>query len=236
MQLPKIIAHRGAPAFKPENTLISLREAKALGATFVEFDVMLTEDGVPVIIHDTKVNRTTNGKGLVRQFTYAELAKLDAGEGEKIPTLEEWLTVAAQLEMGINIEIKESVANATAIATVVKRTLQSIWPHTMPAPLISSGTYRCLEVYRQLDPEAQLAFIVDGLPLGWRSKLAAIQACGLVVNHKRINAKKISTLHAAGYQVLAYTVNDSDCAHQLFAAGVDAIFTDDLTAVKQPTS
>lgn len=233
MDIAKIIAHRGAPAYKPENTIASLREAKALGASWVEFDVMLTRDYVPIIIHDDKVNRTTNGKGYVSQMTFAELSRLDAGEGEQIPTLERWLKVAAELGLGINVEIKESAKHAKRIATLIHNALSTFWNELLPKPLISSATYECLEVYRQLDTTAQLAYIVGSLPWRWRMKLAAINACAIVMDYRRIKQNKIMQLHKAGYKVLAYTINSNEKAQQLFALGVDAIFSDDLKVVKQ---
>lgn len=236
MDIAKVIAHRGAPAYKPENTIASLREAKALGASWVEFDVMLTRDNVPIIMHDQKINRTTNGKGYVSQLTFAELADLDAGEGQQIPTLERWLTVAAELELSINIEIKESAVRAKTIATLVHKALAMIWTKSLPQPLISSDVYECLEVYRQLDADAQLAYIVKSLPWRWRSTLAAIKASAVVIDRRRVKLAKVTQLHEAGYKVLAYTVNDNDIAQRLFRMGVDAIFTDDLTVVKQPAS
>ena len=79
MNLPKIIAHRGASAYTPENTLMAFQKASELGASMVEFDVMLSKDGVPVVIHDENIKRTTNGRGLVNEFTLKELQTFDAG-------------------------------------------------------------------------------------------------------------------------------------------------------------
>ena len=85
------VGHRGARAYEPENTLRSFRKALELGVNAVELDVRRTKDGELVVIHDDKVDRTTNGRGLVNELTLEEIEKLDAGKGEKIPTLEEAL-------------------------------------------------------------------------------------------------------------------------------------------------
>lgn len=232
----RVIAHRGAPAYKPENTIASLYEAKALGASWVEFDVMLTRDFIPIIMHDEKVNRTTNGKGYVNRMTFAELSQLDAGEGQQIPTLEQWLKVAAELGLGINIELKESALHAEQVAKLVFDALAMHWNDSLPQPLVSSATYECLQSYRKLDHQSLLAYIVGALPWRWQSKLAAIEACAIVMDHRKVKPHNITQLHQAGYQVLAYTVNRLEIAEKLFSEGVDAVFTDDLKVVKEPAS
>src|ERR1700730_3386827 len=104
MQLPRVIGHRGACRYAPENTLASLYKAKQLGATWVEVDAMLTADDTVILMHDERVDRTTNGHGLVSAMSYAQIAQLDAGcwfaadfAGERVPTLLEFLHEAAQL-------------------------------------------------------------------------------------------------------------------------------------------
>ena len=111
--LPRVIGHRGAAAAAPENTLVSLQKAKELGASWVEFDVKLTRDGVPILMHDERLERTTDGRGEVALTTLNDLQKLDAGgwfgpafRGEPVPTLEAALALCAELGLGINVEIK----------------------------------------------------------------------------------------------------------------------------------
>ena len=107
LAIPRLIGHRGAAAAAPENTLASLRKAKELGASWVEFDVKLTRDGCPVLIHDERLERTTSGRGEVALTTLEELQKLDAGgwfapafRGERVPTLEAALALCAELGLG----------------------------------------------------------------------------------------------------------------------------------------
>jgi glycerophosphoryl diester phosphodiesterase len=234
LSLPNIIAHRGAPRYVAENTIASLKKAHELGANWVEFDVMLSKDGVPVIMHDSGLNRTTNGKGKLRDYTYAELARLDAGDGQKIPTFEEWLKTAKQLEMGINVEIKESASNADEVVDKIHKLLSENWSQDLPKPLISSATFACVEAYRRLDGDAHIAYIVDWLPFTWKSKLASIEACAIVMNYKKLTQKKVERLHRAGYKVLAFTVNDATEYSRLINMGVDGCFTDDLKTVRGP--
>ena len=107
----KIIGHRGYSAKYPENTLAAFQAAMDVGADMIEFDILLSKDNIPVIIHDDTLNRTTNGKGRVATYTLAELKKLDAGNGETIPTFEELLELT-QKKIFLHIEIKsEAVGN-----------------------------------------------------------------------------------------------------------------------------
>ncbi len=106
----KIIGHRGYSAKHPENTLAAFQGAMDVGADMIEFDVLLSKDSVPVIIHDETLNRTTNGKGKVVDFTLDQLKKLDAGKGEAIPTLEEVIQLA-QKKIFLHIEIKSEAVS-----------------------------------------------------------------------------------------------------------------------------
>src|SRR5438876_1536902 len=144
LQLPPVIGHRGAAAYAPENTLAGLRRAKALGCAWVEFDVRLTGDGALVLCHDPGLDRTTSGSGLVSAASLAAIRECDAGSwfdpsfaGERVPTLDEGLSLAAELGLGANIEIKSDrgreYATAAAVAAVVQRR-----SGRSPAVLVSS--------------------------------------------------------------------------------------------------
>src|SRR5271170_7173679 len=121
--LPPVIGHRGAAASAPENTLSGLRRAKALGCSWVEFDVRLTGDGALVLCHDPRLDRTTSGSGLVSANSLAAVRELDAGSwfdpsfaGERVPTLDEVLLLASELDLGANIEIKSDRGREYATA------------------------------------------------------------------------------------------------------------------------
>ena len=129
-ELPRVIGHRGAAAVAPENTLASLRRAKELGAGWVEFDVKLTRDGAAVLIHDERLERTTDGRGEVARTTLAELRKLDAGAwfdpafaGERVPTLGDALALCGELGLGINVEVKPCPGREAETARVAVETL-----------------------------------------------------------------------------------------------------------------
>src|SRR5215472_12885505 len=113
VRVPRIIGHRGAKATAPENTLAGIRQARREGAAWVEFDVKLTADGHPILMHDDTLERTTDGQGPVAAARLADIRRLDAGskfgpawQGERVPLLSEALSVLAELDMGFNLEIK----------------------------------------------------------------------------------------------------------------------------------
>src|SRR5262249_10835305 len=145
LDLPKVIGHRGACAYAPENTLASIRKAAALGARWVEFDVRLTREGDLVLMHDGDVKRTTDGHGRVLQLSVPELQALDAGAwfggaygGERVPSLAEAIALLGELGLGANIEIKTDAFEASATAEALARILADHWPRSSLAPLVSS--------------------------------------------------------------------------------------------------
>jgi glycerophosphoryl diester phosphodiesterase len=152
LSLPKVIAHRGAPTLTPENTLASLRKAAELGASWVEFDAMLTADGIPIVIHDDTLSRTTNGEGIVADTPYVDIANLDAGSWfspefaeQKVPHLGQFIEVAHRLGLGINLEIKAAPGREKETAKVILEVLQRHWLSGDHKLLISSS---CIEILR----------------------------------------------------------------------------------------
>src|SRR5215510_3908468 len=159
LSVPRLIGHRGAKLTSPENTLGGIRQAKKEGANWVEFDVKLTADGQAVLIHDETVDRTTDGKGLVRQMTVAELRRFDAGvrfgpawRGERIPTLVEALSLMAELDMGFNLEVKPCPGREAETARVALAELARHWPRERPVPVISSFKPAALAAAREAAP------------------------------------------------------------------------------------
>ncbi|MCH9643518.1 MAG: glycerophosphoryl diester phosphodiesterase [Gammaproteobacteria bacterium] len=229
----KKIAHRGASTIAPENTLIALQKAVEKGATSVEFDVMLTRDGVPVIMHDWSVNRTTDGDGRVCDLDYAEIATLDAGswfgsefKDTRVPTLAEWLQCASQLKCPLNIELKAKSSYATQLAGCVHWHLQKYWHKDLPPPLISSVNEKCLMAMQHIDPKALLGVVCRYWPLRPVYLLRRLHAVSLHVNYKRLTQARIQKIHDAGFKVLAFTVNDPADQERLFSWGVDGVFSD----------
>ncbi len=229
----RVIGHRGAAAAAPENTLASLRKAKELGASWVEFDVKLTQDGVPILMHDERLERTTSGRGEVALTTLAELEKLDAGgwfgprfRGERVPTFEAALALCAELGLGINVEIKPCPGRAAETARVTIETLRRCWSGALPAPLISSFEPACLAVARDLAPEMPRGYLAVALPRRWREALETYRCSTLHLSARRLGPGQRGAVLAAGVPLLLYTVNRPNRARRLLEAGVAAIFTD----------
>lgn len=231
LHISKVIAHRGVPVMAPENTIAGLRKAKELGAEWIEFDLRMTRDDEVIVMHDSSVDRTTNGVGDVDDLTFEALANLDAGDGQQIPLFDRWVRVALSLGININPEIKTTRREAPIIAEKVHHVLRALWPDHLAPPLISCSEQRCLEAYRDIDPDAHLAFVTKGMPFRWRTRLSNMGVSALVMAKQRITVNRVQALHDEGYLVLAYTVNELSEAEKLFEMGVDSIFTDDLSAM-----
>ncbi len=233
LEIPKIIGHRGACAYAPENTLASIRKAAAQGARWVEFDVRLTRERDLVVMHDDDVKRTTNGKGRVADLTLAELSALDAGAwfgsafaGERVPTLAETIALLAELGLGANIEIKAADAEARVTAEALARILAAHWPRAAPPPLISSFEIEALAAMQAAAPQWPRGLLMKEIGGDWRSLLDQLGAATLNLDHRPLDGAKVAVARATGRPVLCYTVNDPARARQLFAWGVSAVFTD----------
>lgn len=221
----KIIAHRGASAYAPENTLAAFRKAKALGALWIECDARLTLDGEIVIFHDDHLHRTTNGTGWVRFKTYAALSKLDAGAGESIIRLETLLDVLDEMALSINLEIKPSWGKVRQITEKVL----AIWhqkPRNNIQMLMSSFNIQTLKVIKECDPLMPIGWNIDRWPSSWQKIADDISCVSIHCSKKIVNPVRVSAIKSTGRKVLAYTVNDRIQAEKLFEMGVDAVFSD----------
>ena len=159
VSLPRVMGHRGAAASAPENTLAGIRRAAACGVSWVEFDVKLTADGVPVLMHDDSLKRTTGRDALASDLSFAEFKALDAGgwfgpdfAGERVPSLAETLALLLELGMLPNIEIKPSPGEEAETVTRTIEVLERTWPAASPPPLMSSFSRISLETLQNLGP------------------------------------------------------------------------------------
>ena len=227
----KVIGHRGSAGTAPENTLLSFREAHDAGALAVEFDIVLARDGVPVVFHDDRLERTTNGTGYVWDHTAEELKQLDAGSwflpqcaGEPIATLEETLKLCASLGLRINMKIKPQPGLEARTAEVALEAIDRFWPMEDSTPLISSFAIDSLATALELKPDLPRGLLFDLLPADWRDRVERVQATTLHGNAKY--PSQLLELVATAKPVYAYTVNDVKRARGLFALGIAGIFTD----------
>jgi glycerophosphoryl diester phosphodiesterase len=231
--LNPVIGHRGAAARAPENTLAGLRVAAELGAHWVEFDVMLSKDGVPVLMHDETLERTTNGRGRVARHTAAELVELDAGAwfgpqfaGERVPTFEQTVTELLRLQHGANVEIKPSGGRGAETGEVVAGYLREAWPSDGPPLLLSSFDRGALAAAQRVAPAIPRGLLAEWLPGDWDDAMRALACSTLHLNHRRITLGRLRSLAAKDVAVLLYTVNDGSRARDLLARGAMAVITD----------
>jgi glycerophosphoryl diester phosphodiesterase len=231
--LPKVIGHRGAAGRAPENTLAGFAEAARLGVTWVEFDVMLSADGVPVVHHDHDLARTAGGPGRVAELSYAEIAERDAGSwfgpaftGERVPSLEAVVKELARLGLGANVEIKPAPGLATQTAVSALSVLRADWPDSLDPPLISSFNREALAAAQDRAPELPRGLLIERVPEDWRDALARLDCATLHPSRKGLDLAVVDEAKAAGFGVAVYTVNDPEEARHLLGAGVDAVITD----------
>jgi len=232
-RLAPIVAHRGASAAAPENTLAAIRAAAAEGARWVEVDVKLSRDGVCILMHDDHLRRTTNGRGEVAQYDLDELKCLDAGSwfsrrfaGERIPTLVETIELALELDLDLNLEIKPCPGRQHETALAVVEALRRHWPESRPWPLLSSFAVASLEEVRLRAPEMPRGLLIGRPTRRGQGMLDRLACVTLHCDSRRVTKGLVGALAATGRPVLCYTVNDPQRARRLLRLGVASIITD----------
>ncbi len=226
--LPRWFAHRGGGCLAPENTLAGIRLAARLGFKAVEFDVMLSGDGTPVLIHDERLERTTNGVGHVCETSDAQLFSLDAGAGEPIPRFEEAALLCRQLGLLANVEIKPATGFELPTAETVARLTGELWRDAPVQPLISSFSPAALEIARDLAPQIRRGILFELVPADWLAELRRLRAVSLHCAGDLLTDTVLAEASTEGIPVLCYTVNAEKQAKNLLERGVSAMFTDRL--------
>ncbi|MBN9490968.1 MAG: glycerophosphoryl diester phosphodiesterase [Alphaproteobacteria bacterium] len=219
LQLPKVIGHRGAAAYALENTLDSFREARRRGATWVETDVKLTADGVPILMHDASLKRTMGVDRLVSRTKAADLPK-------EVPTFEAAIECFRELGLGCNVEIKPCEGREAETARVAVETLRRCWPAALPAPLLSSFKDVSLLAAHEAAPDFDRAILIDALDDDWRRRAEAVGAVGVNTNGKKLTAPRAVEVLRADYLLGVYTIDDGDVARALTGMGVHCVITD----------
>lgn len=245
LPLPKIIGHRGARSLAPENTLASIRSAKAVGCSWVEVDVMLTKDKVPVIHHDNTLERCTGTKGNLWDYTLQEILELDAGShfsekfaGEKIPRLTALLRCCSDLSLGLNLEVKHVTEHSpdvpSALEQQMEEELASVVCDTIetcnvdPSELVFSSFSRpAIAVLRRRLPQFECAFLVESIPDDWAVFMTEHKCMSLNFSWKEKGNTR-QRIEDCSSQVLtySYTVNDPFVAQELLSWGVKGVFSD----------
>ncbi len=231
--IPPIIAHRGARDSAPENTLAALRIAHEQHVSWVEVDTKLTHDGVPILMHDEMLDRTTDGKGAVADTEWSIIQKLDAGRwfeprfiDERVPTLTAALKLILELGLKLNLEIKPCPGRARATTMVVLIEAAKIWPENQVPPLISSFDMECLQIAAQLLPHWPRGLLLDKWDDNWQDSVTKVQASTINLEADLLTEERVENLLKAQLPILTYTVNDPLRAKELLNWGVSAVFTD----------
>jgi glycerophosphoryl diester phosphodiesterase len=229
----RIIAHRGASGYAPENTMAAFDKAFALGCRVIEFDVMCSSEGEPFVIHDDSLKRTTNGRGQVGQMNATYLEGLDAGswfskefKEERIPHLQEVLKWLVFTSVQANIEIKPFPGRSEQTTTAVLSSLHRHWPANKPLPLISSFDWEALSLCRSIAPELPLGLLLSHWDEQKLTDAKQLDCYSIHFNQRVLTEKRVQEVKNQGYVVCAYTVNRKRLAQKLFQWGVDAIFSD----------
>lgn len=233
ISLDPVIAHRGASLMAPENTLAAFQRASELGARWVEFDVQMSADKIPVIIHDETLERTTDGSGFVIDYGLNHLKSLDAGswfsdtyKNENIPSLAEVIPFLHKFHLNANVEIKPHLGTEVKSTHIICEYIIKNWPKNKLLPLISSFDITVLRIVKKFYPTFPLGLLLNR----WRSDalylLEELNCISIHLHHSLINQTRLAQLKALGMKILSYTVNDPQQALMLWKQGVDAVFTD----------
>lgn len=208
--------------YAPENTIKSFDVALKMGVSMIELDVALCASGEAVVIHDDRVDRTTNGEGYVSELSLQALKKLDAGKGEKIPTLDETLEFLAG-KCELNIELK-NVAVVNEVARLITTHIEKkSW--SADQLLISSFDHHALKAFQQLHPDIRIGVLVGIIPLNYSDIIGDIDAYAINPCLDFLNEEFVGHAKKKGLKVFVWTVNHQEDIEKMYQLGVDGIFT-----------
>lgn len=222
----QIIGHRGARGIEPENTMRSYRKAIELKVDYIECDVHKTKDGKIVLIHDHTVDRTTNGKGLVSDFSFDEIRKLDAGKGEKIPTLQELLDLARG-KVKLHIELKDETATEDTVRILEKNDM-------IQQVFLTCGNTSTLKKVRELNSSVSLEHIFGHPPENAIELALSVGAKRVSCHISHLTKEFVQKAHQNGIQVIAWPPNTLEEAKKAIECNIDLICTDRPDIVTMP--
>jgi len=214
----EVVGHRGCAGLLPENTLLGFRHAVSLGVDRLECDVQLTRDEQLVVIHDERVDRTTNGSGAVAEMSLSQVRALDAGRGERVPRLDEVLDIIAAAGLPLLLELKGSGTAPPALAAVAAR------------GLLGQVTFTCfdlsrIEAVRRLHPGVSTGAIFARADAASPQAARAAGASGLGAQFRSLTPELIAAAHALGLQVRAWNPDAEEDQRAALALGPDGIST-----------
>jgi glycerophosphoryl diester phosphodiesterase len=237
---PRWTAHRGAGKLAPENTLAAFRLGAQHGYRMFECDAKLSADGVPFLMHDATLERTTNARKVLSsgassvggEHPWSTLSQLDAGgwhsrayAGEPLCTMENLARYCLANRLFLNIEIKPTPGTDRRTGEAVAQHASRLWKGAVP-PLLTSFRTEALEGALAIAPDLPRGLLLDTLPADWLATARALRCQAIVCNHALWDAGTVQAAHAAGFRCLSYTVNDEWAAQRLLDLGTDGIITD----------
>lgn len=212
------IGHRGACGYRPENTLASIEHAINLRCHFTEIDVRRTADGILVLLHDERVDRTTDGQGSIAELALEDAQKLDAGSSQKVPTLEETLAITSG-RIGLILELKVPGLTYDACATVRGSGFNG-------SVIYASFLHEELQHVRRIDPKAQTLALFKRLPEDPSATAISLQATHVGVRIDTVTKPLVHRLHDARLLVFVYTIDKPAAIKRMKMLGVDGIISD----------
>ena len=246
---PKVLAHRGAGVLAPENTLAAMQHGLSYGFRAVEFDVMLSKDHVPILMHDEYFGRTIAGKGAVADCNAQELFNMDVGSwfdprfrGEPPPSFESVIRFCREHGIWMNIEIKPASGFEVATGRIVAETVGRHFLAELAAgrtdplfgghiPLLSSFSFAALDAAQSAVSELPRGLLAIRRPEDWLEQCRAIDAVSMHLSQQYLRVEEIAQIKQHGLGVLSYTVNDIKRAREILDMGVDAFCTDRIDLI-----
>lgn len=230
---PLWIAHRGAGMLAPENTLAAFRLGASYGYRAFECDVKLSADGVPFLLHDATLERTTGEQGLAGERVWTELSRLDAGSwhsrayaGEPLPSLQAVAAYVQRNGFALDLEIKPTPGTDAHTGAAVAAEVARLWQGQAATPLLSSFRPDALRAARGRAPHLRRALLLDKLSPGDIESAVQLECSALITDHELMDASLLERIHQAGMRAMVYTVNEPDRARELLSCGIDGIVTD----------
>ena len=210
-----VVGHRGAAGVEPENTIRGFRYAIELGVDYTECDVHLTRDGRLVVMHDAKVDRTTNGTGAIRELTFDQIRALDAGKGEQVPTLEEVLDVMRGQAI-VLIEMKGEGVEEETVRIVREAKMEE-------QVVLTCFHLERIRKAKQLAPELKVGFIVSNPTADSCQQAVDVEASGIGILYKNLTRELVEQAHAHGLDVRAWNPDTEPEMRAMLELGVDGV-------------
>ena len=230
---PTWIAHRGAGKLAPENTLAAFKLGASHGYRMFECDVKLSADGVPFLLHDSTLERTTSGKGTAGDQKWETLSQLDAGSwhsrsfaGEPLPTFANIAQFCLKNGYFLNIEIKPTPGQEAETGKVVAEHAARLWKDAQIPPFLTSFRPESLEAAQAAALHLPRGLLLDTLWKGWLETALVLDCVAIVCNHALWDRVSVTQARSAGFRTLSYTVNDEWAAQRLIDLGLEGIITD----------